>query len=99
MKSSKELIKQKLIDKIKAYFINNPKAKFNYKQIAKKLPEIEEKNKKYVNGLLYQLAKENFIVEVYQGKYVLNPIEKEKRSGIGPIITGKVDMKQPVRLI
>ncbi len=94
MKSSKELIKQKLIDKIKAYFINNPKAKFNYKQIAKKLPEIEEKNKKYVNGLLYQLAKENFIVEVYQGKYVLNPIEKEKRSSIGPIITGRVDMKQ-----
>jgi ribonuclease R len=94
MKPSKELVKASLTDKIKNLFINNPKGKFNYKQIAKKIPELEEKNKKHVHGLMYQLAKEGFIIEVYKGKYVLNPIEREKLQTIGPIITGTVDMKQ-----
>lgn len=94
MKKSKEITRDKLTDKIKSFFINNPKAKYNYKQVSKRLPEIEDKDRKFINGLLYKLAKENFIVEVYKGKFVLNPKEREKLQAIGPVITGRVDMKQ-----
>ena len=94
MKKSKEITRDKLTEKIKSFFINNPKAKYNYKQISKRLPEIEDKDRKFINGLLYKLAKENFIVEVYKGKFVLNPKEREKLKSIGPVITGRVDMKQ-----
>ncbi len=94
MKKRKDETKEKLIQKIKSFFRSNPKAKYNYKQIAKKLPETDNKDRKYINGLLYHLAKENFIVEVYKGKYVLNPLEREKLKHIGPFVIGTVDMKQ-----
>ncbi len=94
MKKSKETIKDTLSEKIKTFFIKNPKVKYNYKQIAKRLTDTENKDRKYVNGILHQLAKEGFIVEVYKGKYVLNPLEREKLQELGPFVTGTVDMKQ-----
>jgi ribonuclease R len=94
MKKSKEQVKDNLLDSIKEFFINNHKGKFNYKQVAKKLSAVDDGNKKFISGLLYQLAKEGFIVEVYQGKFILNPKEKEKRQTLGPVVTGTVDMKQ-----
>jgi ribonuclease R len=94
MKNSNKELKKELTEKIKQLFLENPRSKFNYKQIAKKLPEAEQKEKKFISGLLYHLAKEDFLIEVYQGKFVLNPRELEKIKSVGPFITGKVDMKQ-----
>ena len=94
MKINKKEIKQNLDQKIRAIFLKNPTLKFNYKQIAKKIPELEAKDKKYISGMLYSLAKEKFLVEVYTGKFLLNPVEKEKLKAIGPFVTGIVDMKQ-----
>jgi ribonuclease R len=94
MKASSKDIKKELTEKIKDLFLQNPRSKFNYKQIAKRLTDPEQKEKKFVSGLLYSLAKDNFLIEVYQGKFVLNPKELEKVKSIGPIITGTVDMKQ-----
>lgn len=94
MKKSKEQIKDNLLESIKEFFISNNKGKFNYKQVAKRVSNVDDGNKKFISGLLYQLAKEGFIVEVYQGKFILNPKEKEKRQTLGPVITGTVDMKQ-----
>ena len=93
-KLSNKSIKENLTDKIRDLFIKDPRSKLNYKQIAKRLPEADHKYKKFVNGLLYRLAKENFLIEVYKGKFVLNPLEQEKMKTIGPFITGIVDMKQ-----
>ena len=94
MKTSNKELKKELTEKIKQLFLENPKSKFNYKQIAKRLTEGEQKEKKFISGLLYHLAKEDFLIEVYQGKFVLNPREIEKTKSIGPFITGRVDMKQ-----
>lgn len=94
MKKSNKELKNTLTEKIKTLFINNPRAKFNYKQIAKHLPQEDLTEKKFISGLLYSLAKEKFLIEVYKGKFVLNPQEQEKLKKIGPFITGTVDMKQ-----
>ena len=94
MKTSNKEIKKDLTEKIKDLFFQNPRSKFNYKQIAKRLSDPDQKEKKFVSGLLYSLAKEDFLIEVYQGKFVLNPRELEKVKAIGPFITGTVDMKQ-----
>ena len=94
MKASNKEIKKELTEKIKDLFLQNPRSKFNYKQIAKRLPDPDQQEKKFISGLLYSLAKEEFLIEVYQGKFVLNPRELEKVKSIGPFITGTVDMKQ-----
>ncbi|TVQ06443.1 MAG: ribonuclease R [Bacteroidetes bacterium] len=94
MNKTKDTIKEVLIEKVKSFFISNPKVKYNYKQIGKRLSDTDNKDRKYINGILHQLAKENFIVEAYKGKYVLNPLEVEKLKHVGPFVTGIVDMKQ-----
>jgi ribonuclease R len=94
MKASNKEIKKELTEKIKDLFLQHPRAKFNYKQLAKRLPDPDQKERKFISGLLYSLAKEDFLIEVYQGKFVLNPKELEKVKSIGPFITGTVDMKQ-----
>jgi ribonuclease R len=93
MKRKNEL-KKDLLKTIKDIFHKNPKELFNYKQIAKKLGDIDQKEKKYITGLLYSLTKEKFLLEVYNGKFKLNPTEIEKIKHVGPFITGIVDMKQ-----
>jgi len=94
MKQQKETLKEKLKAQIKNIFSRNPKTKLNYKQISKRLTVSEEKERKHINGLLHQLAKESYILEVYKGKYLLNPQELEKQKKLEPLITGIVDMKQ-----
>jgi ribonuclease R len=94
MKQHKESLKENLKAQIKNIFSRNPKTKLNYKQIGKKLTVSEEKERKHINGLLHQLAKESYIIEVYKGKYILNPKEQEKQKKLEPLITGIVDMKQ-----
>ncbi len=94
MKKSSKTTKNDLIEKIKIIFHNNPKELFNYKQIAKRLDNLEAKEKKYIIGLLYKLTKENITVEVYNGKFKLHPRELEKQKSIGPLVEGYVDMKQ-----
>lgn len=94
MKTKVTDYKKELIEKIKTFFIKNQKTKYNHKQLSKRLPDLQEKDRKYVNGILYLLAKEGFIIEVYKGKFVLNPKESIKLKTMGPYVTGTVDMKQ-----
>jgi len=94
MKTNTESNKNSLIDKIKDIFYSNPKSHYNYKQISKKLSELNDKAKKSINSHLYQLAKEGIITELYKGKFVLNPAERIKKEFHGPTIKGIVDMKQ-----
>ncbi|MFO7977696.1 MAG: ribonuclease R, partial [Bacteroidales bacterium] len=50
-------------------------------------------NKKFLSGLLYQMAKEGILIEAYKGKFKISPVYLEKQKKIGPFITGEVDMK------
>lgn len=85
MKTKVTDYKKELIEKIKTFFIKNQKTKYNHKQLSKRLPDLQEKDRKYVNGILYLLAKEGFIIEVYKGKFVLNPKESIKLKTMGTL--------------
>lgn len=83
-------------ESIKTIFLENFKANLNYKQIIKRL-KIKKNNdaeKKHIQRILIQLAKENFLIEVYTGKYRLNPTEYNKSHLPRPVVEGIVDMKQ-----
>ncbi len=94
MKNNNDSEKNLLKEKMKEIFYSNPKAHFNYKQISKKLNESNAKARKSINSILYQLAKESIITELYKGKFILNPSERIKKEAHGPTIKGIVDMKQ-----
>lgn len=94
MKPKKENIKAQLLESMFNIFINNPKSKFNYKQIGKAIGGLDKEEKKFLSGLLYHMASQKKIVEVYQGKFMLSPVEAEKHKKLGPFVTGIVDMKQ-----
>ncbi|MEA3316801.1 MAG: ribonuclease R, partial [Bacteroidota bacterium] len=85
-KSSKKINKSALSNKIMGIFTNNPSKSYNYKQLSKKLGINNSTIRKDINTLLPQLAKDNKISEIYQGKYKL----KSK----GGYIIGKVDLTQ-----
>lgn len=94
MKNKNIIEKDQLIITIKNIFLSEPKSRLNYKQVYKKTGIHSPEIKKRVNGILNELAKKEFLIELYKGKYVLHPKEKEKQKSIGPIITGTVEMKQ-----
>ncbi len=94
MAKKKEQLKNRLKDDILRIMESSPKQLFNYKQLAKALGDKGNENKKYMMGLLYLLAKEGKLVEVYTGKFKLSPSHLERQKQVGPFITGIVDMKQ-----
>jgi len=94
MAKKKESIKTQLKDSIISLFTKNNDITYNYKQVAKALGSEGLDNRKFISGLLYSLAKENILLEVYKGKFKLSPLFAEKQKKIGPFITGRVDMKQ-----
>ncbi len=94
MKTDKERIKHEITEIIKNLFKNNPKIKYNHKQISRRLTDKYLNEKKYVTSILEKLQRENFILEAYKGKYVLNPKEQEKTKSLQNLISGVVDMKQ-----
>lgn len=94
MSEKKESIKTRLKDAIISLFAKNKDALYNYKQVAKALGNDGLENRKFISGVLYALAKENILLEVYNGKFKLSPLYTEKQKHIGPFITGRVDMKQ-----
>lgn len=94
MPKKKDAIKTQLREVVKALFQKNPTSLFNYKQVAKALGGEGTENRKYLSGLLYSLAKENFLLEAYKGKFRLSPLVIESQKKVGPFITGRVDMKQ-----
>ena len=85
-KSSTKINKSVLSNKILGIFTNNPSKSFNYKQLSKKLGVDNSTIRKEINNILPQLAKDNQISEIYQGKYKL----KSK----GGYVIGKVDLTQ-----
>ncbi len=92
-KDKKEQIKRKLKDQILRVFESNPRHTYNYKQISKALGEEGSKQKKYLSGILYSLARDGDLVEAYKGKFKISPAFLEKKRKVGPFIKGRVDMK------
>ncbi len=92
-KDKKEQIKKKLKEQILRVYESNPRHTYNYKQVAKALGEEGSKHKKYLSGILYSLAKDGDLVEVYKGKFKISPAYMEKKRKVGPFIKGRVDMK------
>jgi ribonuclease R len=93
MAENKAKIKEELKEKLTAVFQASPREVMNYKQAAKALGEEGKEKKKFMSGMLYQLAKEGILIEVYKGKFKISPAYTEKQKKIGPYITGEVDMK------
>ncbi len=89
----KSQIKKKLKEQILRIYESNPRHTYNYKQVAKALGEEGSKHKKYLSGILYSLAKDGDLVEVYKGKFKISPAYLEKKRKVGPFIKGRVDMK------
>lgn len=81
-------------EKIKELFFKHPKEQYNCKQIWKRLEIPGKQSLREIELLLVSLAKENLLIEVYRGKYKLNPVELEKIKKLAPIVAGTVDMKQ-----
>ncbi len=94
MAKKKEQLKDRLSEEIIKIFESSPNKLYNYKQLTKVLGETGKENKKYLMGLLYALAKDGVLIEVYTGKFKLSPAHLEKQKHIGPFVTGIVDMKQ-----
>lgn len=94
MSKKKEQLKNRLREEIIKIFESSPRQLFNYKQLSKVLCETAKENKKFLTGLLYSLAKEDILIEVYTGKFKLSPAHLERQKHIGPFIKGIVDMKQ-----
>ncbi len=76
--------KKVLSNQIMGIFSNHPTRTFNYKQVSKKLMIQDKQDRKLVNEILWELAKEESLVEVYTGKYRL-----KSRTGY---IVGTVDV-------
>lgn len=94
MVKNKEKIKTQLREKITSLFLSNPRAVYNYKQVSKGIGEDGVSHRKFISGMLYTLAKEGVLVEVYQGKFKTSPLYLQKQKKVGPFIVGRVDMKQ-----
>ncbi len=94
MAKKKEQLKKSLQEEIIKIFESSPNKLYNYKQLSKALGDKGKENKKFLMGLLYALAKDGVLIEVYTGKFKLSPAHLEKQKHIGPFITGIVDMKQ-----
>jgi len=94
MTKKKQTIKEDLQQELEKIFFSAPRETFNYKQLAKKLGDQHAVNKKYISALLFKMAKENILVEVYKGKFKISPLFLEKQKKISPLVTGRVDMKQ-----
>ncbi len=92
-KDKKEQIKKKLKEHILRIYESNPRHTLNYKQVAKALGEEGSKHKKFLSGILYSLAKDGDLIEVYKGKFKISPAYLEKKRKVGPFIKGRVDMK------
>lgn len=92
-KKNKEI--QNLIKKeLTQFFIDNPRNKYNYKQIAKQLGVNEKNERKELLFQLENLVKEKFINEADRGKYGLNPAKAFIPHLKQAYVTGIVDMKQ-----
>ena len=94
MAKDSQALKTRLKQQIQDIFAGDPRATYNNKQLAKLLGPSGITNKKYISGLLYHLAKEGVLIEVYKGKFKLSPLFAEQHKAFSPVVTGRVDMKQ-----
>ena len=94
MSKNKAQIKASLKERITEIFVSNPRNVLNYKQVSKSLGEDGQTHRKFISGILYQLAKEGVLLEVNKGKFKASPKYMEKGKKMAQVITGRVDMKQ-----
>lgn len=94
MVKNKQQLKNKLKGKISDIFNAAPRETFNYKQVAKALGDDGHEHRKFISGILYQMAKDGFLIETTRGKFKLSPLQLEKTKKFSAIVTGRVDMKQ-----
>lgn len=81
---SKQLTKKEITNKIIGIFSKNAAKSNNYKQIAKLLDVTDAVTKLLITDVLHELTEEEFLVEIYTGKFKL----KSK----GGYIVGTVDL-------
>lgn len=70
----KRLKKENMLHSIVSAFQSSPQEPFNYKQISKLIGAENEVQKLQVVDILYDLAADNFIVEIDRGRYRLNEV-------------------------
>ena len=63
--------KNLLIKSIMSIFTSNPSQSLNYKQLAKELGAKDSTSKRLINEVLYELANQGALQEVYRGKFML----------------------------
>jgi len=68
----KKISIKKLRKKVKDFFIKNPHAILNYKQLSAKIGYKSEKCKKIIIPLLEELVETKFLKKIGRGKYTLN---------------------------
>jgi len=88
-KNPKDFLKKELLN----FFIDNPKNKYNYKQISKQLAITDKRERGIVADLLALLVKEGTVLEANRGKYCLNAKKANIPQLSNAYLTGIVDMK------
>lgn len=66
--------KSTLMKYIIGVFTSNPTQSLNYKQLAKQLVVKDPSTKRLINEVLYELADQGIIREIYRGKFMINAI-------------------------
>lgn len=77
---------KKLRQQIGSLFKDDPKVQYNYKQISKILNIESTSQRRSVNNILQQLAKDGVISEIKKGKYQLKAVKK--------VLIGTIDLSE-----
>ncbi len=83
---AKGINKTSLKADIKRVYAKNPGAALNYKQVARRLMVKDSYEKKLINEILIELQGEEFINELYTGKYKVNATQGS--------VTGRIQITQ-----
>ncbi|MDD3891028.1 MAG: RNB domain-containing ribonuclease, partial [Bacteroidales bacterium] len=78
--------KKMLIKSIMSIFTSNSSQSLNYRQLSKDLGAKDPTSKRLINEVLYELADQGVLKEVYRGKFIL--------SMVSPEIEGIVEMER-----
>ncbi|HPE19528.1 MAG TPA: ribonuclease R [Tenuifilaceae bacterium] len=71
VKRGEGLNKNLLVKSIIGIFSSDPSLSLNYKQVAKRIEAKDPTSKRLINDVLYELAEQEVLHEVYRGKFML----------------------------
>ena len=76
VKKGESFNKNLLMKSIMGIFSSDPSLSLNYKQIAKRLDIKDSATKRLINEVLYELAEQEAIREIYRGKFMIGLLSK-----------------------